>query len=64
MPQAPERDAIRSGYDRWASVYDDDGNPLLALEEPDVPAAIGDLRGMSVLEVVGWPMLVVLALEA
>jgi hypothetical protein len=27
---------IRSGYDRWAAVYDHDANPLLALEEPVV----------------------------
>jgi ubiquinone/menaquinone biosynthesis C-methylase UbiE len=50
MPEAPARDAIRSGYDRWASVYDHDGNPLLALEDPVVRAAIGDARGMSVLD--------------
>lgn len=25
--------STRAGYDRWAEVYDTDGNPLTALEE-------------------------------
>jgi malonyl-CoA O-methyltransferase len=50
MSDAPPRDAIRSGYDRWALVYDHDANPLIALEEPVVRAAIGDVRGMAVLD--------------
>lgn len=41
---------VRDGYDRWAAVYDDDGNPLLALEYPVVRAAAGDVRGLSVLD--------------
>jgi ubiquinone/menaquinone biosynthesis C-methylase UbiE len=42
--------AIQSGYDRWAAVYDHDGNPLQALEGPIVREAIGDPRGLSVLD--------------
>jgi malonyl-CoA O-methyltransferase len=41
---------IRSGYDRWAPVYDHDANPLPALEEPFVRAAVGDVRGLAALD--------------
>jgi ubiquinone/menaquinone biosynthesis C-methylase UbiE len=42
--------SIRSGYDRWALVYDHDANPLPALEEPIVQEAIGDVSGLAVLD--------------
>jgi malonyl-CoA O-methyltransferase len=42
--------SIREGYDRWAAVYDHDANPLQALEEPIVRTAIGDPRGLAVLD--------------
>jgi malonyl-CoA O-methyltransferase len=42
--------AVRDGYDRWAAVYDHDGNPLVALEEPAVRAAVGYVRGLAVLD--------------
>jgi malonyl-CoA O-methyltransferase len=45
-----EVSGIQSGYDRWAAVYDHDGNPLQALEEPVVRAAVGDVRGLAVLD--------------
>src|SRR4051812_39166640 len=41
---------VQSGYDRWATVYDHDANPLQALEEPKVREAIGNARGLSVLD--------------
>ena len=41
---------VRAGYDRWARVYDHDANPLPALEEPHVRAALGDVRGREVLD--------------
>ena len=41
---------VREGYDRWASVYDHDANPLPALEEPHVREALGDVRGCDVLD--------------
>ena len=40
----------REGYDLWASSYDDEGNPLLALEEPEADAALGDVAGLDVLD--------------
>jgi malonyl-CoA O-methyltransferase len=42
--------SVRRGYDRWAAVYDHDGNPLLGLEGPVVRRAIGDVRGLAVLD--------------
>lgn len=42
--------SIRVGYDRWALVYDHDANPLPALEEPRVREAVGDVRGLAVLD--------------
>ena len=41
---------VRAGYDRWASVYDHDHNPLPALEEPHVREALGDVRHLDVLD--------------
>ncbi len=41
---------MRGGYDRWALVYDHDLNPLPALEEPLVRAAVGDVAGRAVLD--------------
>jgi ubiquinone/menaquinone biosynthesis C-methylase UbiE len=43
-------DGVRHGYDRWALVYDHDANPLTALEEPLVRAAVGDVAGCAVLD--------------
>ena len=40
----------REGYDRWAASYDDEGNPLLALEEPEVDKALGGVAGLDVLD--------------
>jgi malonyl-CoA O-methyltransferase len=40
----------REGYDRWASIYDGEGNPLVALEGPRVRELAGDVRGLRVLD--------------
>lgn len=42
--------SVQAGYDRWAAVYDHDANPLQALEESLVRAAVGDPRGREVIE--------------
>jgi malonyl-CoA O-methyltransferase len=49
-PDSPDPSAIRSGYDRWAEVYDHELNPLVGLEEPVVHEALGDVRGLAVLD--------------
>jgi 2-polyprenyl-3-methyl-5-hydroxy-6-metoxy-1,4-benzoquinol methylase len=43
--------STRDGYDRWAAVYDTDGNPLTALEEPWMDRLVGEVRGLKVLDV-------------
>jgi malonyl-CoA O-methyltransferase len=48
--RSSESNSIRSGYDRWSLVYDHDANPLPALEEPLVRAAIGDAYGLNALD--------------
>ena len=42
--------AVRAGYDRWAAVYDHDGNPLQALEGPELRRLAGDPRGLDCLD--------------
>jgi ubiquinone/menaquinone biosynthesis C-methylase UbiE len=49
-PLKPQGPSVRSGYDRWASIYDREANPLVALEEPVVREALGDAAGLSVLD--------------
>jgi SAM-dependent methyltransferase len=39
---------VREGYDRWAEIYDGDGNPLIALEERYIGNLIGDVAGRDV----------------
>ena len=41
----------REGYDRWSQVYDDDANPLIALEEPVFDELVGDVSGKRILDV-------------
>lgn len=41
----------RDGYDAWASVYDTDGNPLIALEDPLAAALIGDPAGLRIVDI-------------
>jgi malonyl-CoA O-methyltransferase len=50
IAQPDARPSIRVGYDRWAPVYDHDANPLPALEESFVREAVGDVRGLTVLD--------------
>lgn len=48
--EKPGTIGVRDAYDRWAEVYDHDLNPLTALEEPVVRAAVGAVRGLAVLD--------------
>jgi ubiquinone/menaquinone biosynthesis C-methylase UbiE len=41
---------VQAGYDRWATIYEHDGNPLQALEEPLVRQTVADVRGLTVLD--------------
>lgn len=53
MPQTTDLVTLptRTGYDRWAEIYDGEGNPLVMLEEPHVDALLGPVRGLGVLDV-------------
>ena len=42
--------SVAEGYERWAPTYDDDPNPLLALEERELKALLPDLRGKVALD--------------
>jgi malonyl-CoA O-methyltransferase len=46
----PSKAGIRSGYDRWSEIYDQEANPLVGLEEPVVRAALGEVAGLAVLD--------------
>ncbi len=41
----------REGYDRWSEVYDSDGNPLVALEEPHFARMMGEVRGLFIADI-------------
>lgn len=48
-PEPPgERLPTREGYDRWAAIYDDEDNPLLALEGPLFRRLLGEVAGLEV----------------
>ena len=52
-PSHPDIDFLsaREGYDRWAAIYDDEDNPLVALEEPAVAALLGEVAGLTVADI-------------
>ena len=41
----------RDGYDRWAEIYDGEGNPLVELEEPEMDGRLGPVSGLDLLDV-------------
>jgi SAM-dependent methyltransferase len=41
----------QEGYDRWAEIYDGEGNPLIAMEEPVVDRLLGEIAGLAVVDV-------------
>ena len=53
LPDAPPPLFLstQEGYDRWSTLYDGEGNPLLPLEEPQVVRALGDVAGRSLLDI-------------
>jgi SAM-dependent methyltransferase len=48
--ESPDELTVREGYAAWAPRYDDDGNPLTALEGPAVWAWFGRLEGRQALD--------------
>jgi len=41
----------REGYDLWAEIYDDEANPLVMIEAPEVARALGDVNARAILDV-------------
>lgn len=41
---------VVQGYDRWASTYEGEPNPLIMLEEPTTLELVGDVRGQRALD--------------
>src|SRR5262245_58976189 len=48
--ESAEELSIQEGYALWAPCYDDDGNPLIALEGPAVRGWFGPIRGARALD--------------
>ncbi|HHH27333.1 MAG TPA: hypothetical protein ENK57_03145, partial [Polyangiaceae bacterium] len=42
--------STKEGYDRWAKVYESDGNPLTMMEEPVVAMLLGEVAELDVLD--------------
>lgn len=42
--------SVRHGYAIWARCYDEDGNPLIAIEGPDIEARLGSIAGRRTLD--------------
>ncbi len=41
---------VQTGYDLWSKIYDEESNPLIALEDRVVWQRIGDVHGLNVLD--------------
>jgi SAM-dependent methyltransferase len=48
--ESPDELPVREGYAAWAACYDDDGNPLIALEGPAMWEQFGRLEGRYALD--------------
>lgn len=43
--------STQEGYDRWAEIYDEEANPLVMIEEPELARALGAVQGQRILDV-------------
>ncbi len=41
----------REGYDRWAHIYDDEDNPLIAMETARFRQLLGDVQGLTIADI-------------
>jgi malonyl-CoA O-methyltransferase len=48
---APQVVPTREGYDLWAQIYDEEDNPLIALETMLFRRLLGDVRGLTVADI-------------
>jgi malonyl-CoA O-methyltransferase len=51
MKETDDELPVQAGYAAWAPYYDDDGNPLTALEGPAVRAWFGPIAGRRALDI-------------
>jgi malonyl-CoA O-methyltransferase len=51
MPEEIKILPVREGYNLWSEVYDTDGNPLVAMEEPLVDQLLGRVAGLKVADI-------------
>ena len=51
MTETPLIMPTREGYDRWATIYDEEQNWLIYLEEPEVDRLLGDVAGLDIVDV-------------
>lgn len=51
MSSPPTIVPTRDGYNAWSAIYDSEGNPLIALEEPMVDSLLGDVAGHSIADI-------------
>ena len=51
MPEEITILPVRDGYNLWSEVYDTDGNPLIALEEPLVDELLGKVAGLKIADI-------------
>lgn len=47
----PRLVSTREGYDLWSEIYDDEDNPLIALETAWVRTLLGDVRGLTIADI-------------
>lgn len=51
MAAEPQVVPTREGYDLWSAIYDDEDNPLIALETARVRTLLGDVRGLTIADI-------------
>lgn len=51
LPASDDILPTQEGYDRWAEIYDDEDNALIAIEEPLLDGLLGDITGLDVIDV-------------
>lgn len=49
-PLEVEHVSAHEGYERWAAIYDDEGNPLVALDDHVVRPLVGPVCGLQILD--------------
>ncbi len=49
--QPPTILPTREGYDLWATIYDEEDNPLVALETVEVTRHLGDVLGLAIADI-------------